>query len=114
MIPRVQPWDPVPPGKGMLTSTWVHQPGQALPQGKTESLEIATQLEQKLQEDLIRTVMKLRLVKVNEGMQQMRFLLEEMMEQSETEINPYQDLILRYTLLRGRLDQALGCPIKLD
>ena len=81
---------------------------------KTESREITTQLEQKLQEDLIRSVMKLRLVKVNEGMQQMRFLLEEMQEQNETGINPYQDLILNYTLLRGRLDQAIGRPIQLD
>lgn len=81
---------------------------------RTESLEITTQLEQKLQEDLVRSVMKLRLVKVNEGMQQMRYLLEEMQEQSEPGINPYQDLILRYTLLRGRLDQALGRPIHLD
>ena len=81
---------------------------------KAESLEITTQLEQKLQEDLVRSVMKLRLVRVNEGLQQMRFLLEEMSEQSETGINPYQDSILRYTLLRGRLDQALGHPIKLD
>jgi DNA primase len=81
---------------------------------RSESLEITTQLEQKLQEDLVRSVMKLRLVKVNEGMQQMRYLLEEMQEQSEPGINPYQDLILRYTLLRGRLDQALGRPIHLD
>jgi DNA primase len=81
---------------------------------KAEAANITTQLEQKLQEDLIRSVMKLRLVRVNEGLQQMRFLLEEMLEQSETEINPYQDLILRYTLLRGRLDVALGRPIKLD
>ena len=81
---------------------------------KTKSREITTQLEQKLQEDLIRSVMKLRLVKVNEGMQQMRFLLEEMQEQNETGINPYQDLILNYTLLRGRLDQAIGRPIQLD
>jgi hypothetical protein len=47
-------------------------------------------------------------------MQQMRYLLEEMQDQSETDIKNYQDLILRYTLLRGRLDQALGRPIHLD
>ena len=44
----------------------------------------------------------------------MRFLLEEMQEQNEAGINPYQDLILSYTLLRGRLDQAIGRPIHLD
>lgn len=80
----------------------------------TEPLESEIRLDQKLQEDLIRSIMKLRLLRVNEGLQQMRFLLEEIKEQGETGINPYQDMILRYTLLRGRLDQALGRPIQLD
>ncbi|PKO15885.1 MAG: DNA primase [Chloroflexi bacterium HGW-Chloroflexi-10] len=71
-------------------------------------------LQQRLQEDLIRSIMKLRLVRVNAGLQQMRFLLEDMQEQGESGINPYQDLILQYTLLRGRLDNALGRPIQLD
>lgn len=70
--------------------------------------------DQKLQEDLIRSMLKLRLVRVNAGLQQMRFLLEDMQEQGEKGINPYQDMIVRYTLLRGRLDQALGRTIQLD
>lgn len=69
---------------------------------------------QKLQEDLIRTLMKLRLVRVNDGLQQMRFLMEEMQEAGETGINPYQDNMLHYTLMRSRLDLALGRVIQLD
>ncbi len=69
---------------------------------------------QKLQEDLIRTLMKLRLVRVNDGLQQMRFLMEEMQEAGETGINPYQDNMLHYTLMRSRLDLALGRLIQLD
>ena len=69
---------------------------------------------QKLQEDLIRTLMKLRLVRVNDGIQQMRFLMEEMQEAGETGINPYQDNMLHYTLMRSRLDLALGRVIQLD
>jgi DNA primase len=69
---------------------------------------------QKLQEDLIRTLMKLRLVRVNDGIQQMRFLMEEMQEAGETGINPYQDNMLHYTLMRSRLDLALGRLIQLD
>lgn len=69
---------------------------------------------QKLQEDLIRTLMKLRLVRVSEGLQQMRFLMEEMQEAGETGINPYQDNILHYTVMRARLDLALGRLNQLD
>ena len=69
---------------------------------------------QKLQEDLIRTLMKLRLLRVNDGIQQMRFLMEEMQEAGETGINPYQDNMLHYTLMRARLDLALGRVIQLD
>ncbi|MBW6472684.1 MAG: DNA primase [Anaerolineaceae bacterium] len=69
---------------------------------------------QKLQEDMIRTLMKLRLVRVNDGIQQMRFLMEEMQEAGETGINPYQDNMLHYTLMRSRLDLALGRLIQLD
>ena len=69
---------------------------------------------QKLQEDLIRSLMKLRLVRVNEGLQQMRFLMEEMQEAGEPGINPYQDNMLHYTLMRSRLDIALGRLIQLD
>lgn len=69
---------------------------------------------QKLQEDLIRTLMKLRLVRVNDGLQQMRFLMEEIQEAGETGINPYQDNMLHYTLMRSRLDLALGRLIQLD
>jgi DNA primase len=69
---------------------------------------------QKLQEDLIRTLMKLRLVRVNDGILQMRFLMEEMQEAGETGINPYQDNMLHYTLMRSRLDLALGRVIQLD
>jgi len=69
---------------------------------------------QKLQEDLIRTLLKLRLVRVNDGLQQMRFLMEEMQEAGETGINPYEDNMLHYTLMRSRLDLALGRLIQLD
>jgi DNA primase len=69
---------------------------------------------QRLQEDLIRSLMKLRLVRVNEGLQQMRFLMEEMQEAGETGINPYQDNMMHYTQMRSRLDIALGRLIQLD
>lgn len=71
-------------------------------------------LSERLMEDLIRSVMKLRLIRVNESIKQMRFLVEEMEQTSDGSLNPYQDLMMQYTLIRGRLDQALGHPLQLD
>jgi len=68
----------------------------------------------RLQEDLIRTIMKLRLVRVNEGLQQIRFLMEEIESVEGETINPYEENMLHYTLTRARLDQALRRMIKLD
>ncbi len=69
---------------------------------------------QKLQEDLIRSLMKLRLVRVNEGLHQIRFLMEEIQESGESAINPYEENMLYYALMRARLDVALGRLIQLD
>lgn len=69
---------------------------------------------QKLIEDLIRSVMNLRLVRVNEGLKQMRFLMEEIQEAGAAEINPYQQNMLYYATMRSHLDLALGRPIQLD
>ncbi|HSM25290.1 MAG TPA: hypothetical protein VK856_10540, partial [Anaerolineaceae bacterium] len=71
-------------------------------------------IDQKLQEDLFRSLIKLRLIRVHSGLQQMRFLMEEMQEAGETGLNPYQDNMLHYALLRARLDVALGHLIQLD
>ncbi|MEN6483040.1 MAG: DNA primase [Anaerolineaceae bacterium] len=71
-------------------------------------------LSERLLEDLIRSVMKLRLIRVNESIKQLRFLVEEMEQTSDGSLNPYQDLMMQYTLIRGRLDLALGHPLQLD
>jgi DNA primase len=72
------------------------------------------QLDERLKEDLMLTLMKLRLLRVNEGMQQMHFMLQVLMEEGERSLNPYQEMITRYTQLRRLLDKALGTPIQLD
>ena len=69
---------------------------------------------QKLQEDLVRSLMKLRLVRIHDGLQQIRFLMEEMQIAGETGLNPYQDMMMHYSLMRSRLDMALGRMIQLD
>lgn len=81
---------------------------------QTEPFQSEVRLEQKLQEDLIRSVLILRQIRVKEGVQQMRYLLEELQEQGDFEVNPYQDMILSYAMMRSRLDQAIERPIQLD
>jgi len=50
-------------------------------------------------------------VRITEGLQQLRFLQEEMQQESGViGLNPYQDIIMQYAQTRSRLDQALGRP----
>ncbi len=66
-------------------------------------------------EDLLRTVMDLRLLRIKQSIQQMRFLQEDLQEQDETfEINPYQDLIGQTMQARNRLEKALAKPLTPD
>lgn len=65
--------------------------------------------EGKILEDLIRTIMNLRLIRVKETLNQLRFMQEEAPE-SEEERQDWQKTTLQYTLLRGKLDQAIGRP----
>ena len=83
--------------------------------------ERASQLRQPLQkgepnadqllEDLVRSMQKLRLLRVNEGLQQMRYLQE---DASQDGVNPYAEMIVQYMQVRARLDKALAGPLVLD
>jgi DNA primase len=65
----------------------------------------------RMMEDLTRSLLKLRLVRISEGLQQLRFLQEEMQQESGAAgLNPYQEIIMQYAQTRSRLDQALGKP----
>jgi len=63
----------------------------------------------KVLEDLIRSVMNLRLLRVNEMLNQMRFLQQD--EENTEEIQNLQKMTMEYTMLRGKLDRALGKPV---
>ncbi len=86
--------------------------------------ERASQLQQPLEkgepsgdqllEDLVRTLEKLRLLRVNEGLQQMRHLQEDVQQEGADTISPYGELIVQYMQVRARLDKALGQPLILD
>lgn len=59
-------------------------------------------------EDLLRTFINLRLMRVNESIQQMRFMQQELQEQSSSTVSPYQDLMPAYIQARSRLETALS------
>jgi DNA primase len=66
--------------------------------------------EDKILEDLIRSVMNLRLIRVNEALSQLRFLQQEEKEDEEDESDQkdWMKKTLEFTLLRGKLDRALA------
>lgn len=83
---------------------------------KLESLDKdqKEQNEDRLIEDLIRTVINLRLLRVKANLNQLRFLQEEKEDPgvgAEEGQKMFQDEMLQLTMMRGKLDQALGKPI---
>lgn len=65
--------------------------------------------EDKLFEDLTRTLINLRLIRINALLNQIRFIQEdkEIIDLDKTDLHA---LTLKYTIARGRLDQALAKP----
>lgn len=64
----------------------------------------------RLLEDLGRSILRLRQVRINEGLNQLRHLQQELQDQGELKISGYQDLVLQYTQTREKLDRALRQP----
>ena len=65
----------------------------------------------RLVEDLVHSTMRLRLMRINESLNQLRFLQEDLQEQGDLRAIPYQSLVLQHTQIRDRLDRALRQPI---
>ncbi len=70
---------------------------------ETEKVE---RLEEKLLEELLRGVIKLRRVAAGESLNQLRFLQEEAHQGGDLRAASYQDLVLQHTRLLRDLDQA--------
>ncbi len=70
---------------------------------QTEKLE---RLDEKLLEELVRGIIKLRRVAAGENLNQLRFLQEEAHQSGDLRASPYQDLVLQNTRLIRDLDQA--------
>jgi hypothetical protein len=63
-------------------------------------------VEEKLLEELLRGVIKLRRVAAGENLNQLRFLQEEAGQAGDLRAASYQDLVLQHTKLLRDLDQA--------
>ncbi len=70
---------------------------------QTEKME---RMDEKLLEELLRGVIKLRRVAAGENLNQLRFLQEEAQQSGDLRATSYQDLVLQNTKLLRDLDQA--------
>jgi DNA primase len=70
--------------------------------------------DQKVFEDLVRTMIQLRKKKITQEIDQLRFLQEENQQSNPDALNMYQDMILKYYQSRNRLDRALSKPFQKD
>ncbi len=68
----------------------------------------------RIMEDLMRTFLMLRLTRVNENILQMRFMQQDLQEQSTSPVSPYQELIPVYIQARSRLEKALAKVAEVD
>lgn len=59
----------------------------------------------KQREDLVRSVSRLRSLRLLDAIDQMRYLQQEAQEQGEQGLTPFQENIMQYTLARGRLER---------
>lgn len=72
----------------------------------TREAEKLDRMEEKLLEELLRGVIKLRRVAAGENLNQLRFLQEEAYQAGNVRASSYQDLVLQHTRLLRDLDQA--------
>lgn len=81
---------------------------QPLMEELTQPLKYGEPTANRHMEDLLRTFLLLRLTRVNENIQQMRFLQQELQEHSASAVSPYLELIPAYLQARNRLEKALA------
>jgi DNA primase len=79
---------------------------QDLLQGVLVSTPESGSAERRL-EELVRAVMRLRRNRLNESLNQLRYLQEELQQQGDPYATPYQELVMQHTHAREALDRAL-------
>ncbi len=79
-----------------------------------EPLPLGEPSENRLGEDLARTLLRLRKTRIMEQLAQIRQMQQDLQEQGDTELQPYRELVMQYTLAGSRLDLALSKPVLLE
>jgi DNA primase len=79
---------------------------QSLSRDLLAQTEKMDSMDEKLLEELLRGVIKLRRVAAGENLNQLRFLQEEAQQSDDTHASFYQDVVLQHTRLLRDLDQA--------
>ena len=79
-----------------------------------EPLPMGEPTENRLGEDLARTLLRLRKTRIMEQLAQIRQMQQDLQEQGDTGLQPYRELVLQYTLTGSRLDLALSKPVLLE
>ena len=69
---------------------------------------------ERLTEDLIKTTIHLRLIRVTDTFSQLRYLQEELQQPDSALHGPYDETYLQYAQLRDRLDRALAQPMHFE
>lgn len=88
----------------------VHDLSEAMQQ----PMEYGEPVLEKRLEDLFFSVLRLRQNHIRQQLDQIRFIQEDLQEQGEPGLGPYQELFLQYRQMRDRLDRALGQPVQFD
>lgn len=79
---------------------------QDLAQELGQQVEPLDPLEDRILEELQRSIIKLRRMGLNESLTQLRFLQEDAQQQGDLKATAYQQMVLQYTQLLRSLDQA--------
>ena len=94
----------------------IHFVQENIPEALTDRLTqlsgpgmITEKNEDKLFEDLVRTLINLRLIRINALLNQIRFIQSDE-ENAELDKTDLLSLTLKYTIARGKLDMALAKP----
>lgn len=69
---------------------------------------------EKLQEELILTILRLRKLRIQQGLQQLQYLQLDLQVEDGLQSSPYKQLVFQYSQTLARLNRALGRPVKLD
>ena len=69
---------------------------------------------EKLVEDLVHTIVRLRLLRVSDTLNQLRYMQEELQQQGDLTLGPYQESFFQFQQIRNRLDQALDQRLHLE